>query len=178
VVAFGGRVAEELIFGKENVSTGASSDIRMATNIARRMVTEFGMSDKMGPIAYEEPDGQIFLGSMMTKTKNISDETALDVDREIHRIVTEAFERAKQILNEKREDLETLAQGLIEYETLTGAEIKDLLAGKKPNRSFSMVSVLKSSLPETEEDSSEESAKVEKQKRSRSKKDEKDKKDK
>ncbi len=152
VVAFGGRVAEELIFGKENVSTGASSDIRMATNIARRMVTEFGMSDKMGPIAYEEPDGQMFLGSMMTKGKNIADETALDVDREIHRIISEAFERAKQILNEKRQDLEVLAQGLIEYETLTGAEIKDLLAGKKPDRSSAVVAVMKSSLPETEEE--------------------------
>ncbi len=148
VVAFGGRVAEELIFGKENVSTGASSDIRMATNIARRMVTEFGMSDKMGPIAYEEPDGQIFLGSMVAKSKNISDETTLDVDKEVHRIITEAFERAKKILNEKRADLEVLAQGLIEYETLSGAEIKDLLAGKKPERNSAPISVMKSSLPE------------------------------
>ena len=175
VVAFGGRVAEELIFGKENVSTGASSDIRMATNIARRMVTEFGMSDKMGPIAYEEPDGQIFLGSMMTKGKNISDETALDVDREVHRIITEAFEKAKQILNEKRADLEVLAKGLIEYETLTGSEIKDLLAGKKPNRTFSVVSVLKASLPETEEDTADVAEETKNQEKAEEEKDKKDK---
>lgn len=152
VVAFGGRVAEEIIFGKDKVSTGASSDIRMATNIARRMVTEFGMSEKMGPIAYEEPDGEVFLGYSMTKRKNIADETALNVDKEIHRIIQEALDKARKILNEKREDLETLAEGLMEYETLSGAEIKDLLKGKKPDRSEHKVMMLKSSVPETDED--------------------------
>ena len=158
VVAFGGRVAEEIIFGKDKVSTGASSDIRMATNIARRMVTEFGMSDKMGPIAYEEPEGEVFLGSFVTKRKNMADETALNVDKEIHKIIDEAFKRAYKILTEKRQDLETLAQGLIEYETLSGEEIKNLLKGKKPERNNAPIIVMKSSLPETEDASEGEPA--------------------
>jgi cell division protease FtsH len=116
------------------------------------MVTEFGMSEKMGPIAYEEPDGEVFLGYSMTKRKNIADETALNVDKEIHRIIQEALDKARKILNEKREDLETLAEGLMEYETLSGAEIKDLLKGKKPDRSEHKVMMLKSSVPETDED--------------------------
>lgn len=150
VVAFGGRVAEEIIFGKDKISTGASSDIRMATSIARRMVTEFGMSEKMGPIAYEEPDGEVFLGYSMSKRKNIADETALNVDKEIQRIIQEALDRARFILTENRKELETLAEGLIEYETLSGAEIKDLLKGQKPQRKDTTNPVLKSSVPETE----------------------------
>ena len=156
VVAFGGRVAEEIIFGKDKISTGASSDIRMATSIARRMVTEFGMSEKMGPIAYEEPDGEVFLGYSMTKRKNIADETALNVDKEIQRIIQEALDRARLILNENREELETLAKGLIEYETLSGAEIKDLLKGKKPERKGFSNPILKSSVPETDIEESKE----------------------
>ncbi len=152
VVAFGGRVAEEIIFGKDKISTGASSDIRMATSIARRMVTEFGMSEKMGPIAYEEPDGEVFLGYSMAKRKNIADETALNVDKEIQRIIQEALDRARLVLNENRKELETLAEGLIEYETLSGAEIKDLLKGKKPERKDMTKAVLKSSVPETEQE--------------------------
>ena len=131
VTAFGGRVSEGLIFGEENVSTGAESDIRMATQIARRMVTEWGMSDAVGPVAVEEPDGEVFLGYSMSKRKAVSEETAAKIDREIRAILDDAYSRSVQILTDYREELETLAKALLEYETLTGDEINALLRGEK-----------------------------------------------
>ena len=130
-ILFGGRIAEEMILGKENVSTGASNDIQVATNIARKMVTEWGMSDTMGPIAYEEPEGQVFLGYSISKRKNMADSTALMVDKEIRRIIDEAYKKTEKLLKEHKNELDILAKGLVEYETLSGEEIAKLLEGKK-----------------------------------------------
>lgn len=129
-ILFAGRIAEEMLFGKEGVSTGASNDIQVATTIARKMVSEWGMSDEMGPIAYDEPQDEVFLGYSISKRKNVADATALKVDMEIRRIIDTAYQRTRTILTDFRHELETLAQGLIEYETLSGDEIQDLLKGK------------------------------------------------
>lgn len=129
-VAMGGRIAEELIFGKERVTTGASGDIKMATEMSRRMVTEWGMSDKLGPLLYGEPTQEVFLGHSVTQHKNMSDRTAQLVDEEIRRIVDESYERARVILTENIDQLHTLAKGLLEYETLSGDEINRLLRGE------------------------------------------------
>lgn len=129
-VAMGGRIAEELIFGAEKVTTGASSDIKMATDIARRMVTEWGMSGKLGPLRYAGDQEEVFLGHSVSQTKNMSDETANVVDSEIRRIVEEAYARATATLTSKMDDLHTLAKALLEYELLSGDEIKALLRGE------------------------------------------------
>ena len=133
-VAMGGRVAEELIFGYEKVTSGASMDIKMATQLARAMVTQFGMSDKLGPLAYGDNEEEVFLGHSIARQQNLSDETQKIVDEEIHRIVDESYERAKKILSDNVDDLHIVARGLLEYETLTGEEIKNLLQGKPPVR--------------------------------------------
>ena len=135
IIAMGGRVAEELKFGYDAVTSGASGDIQMATNLARSMVTEWGMSDKLGPILYAENSGEVFLGKSVTKSQNMSEETAQLVDEEIKAFVMTAYEKAKEILTKHRKDWEKLAEALIEYETLTGDEIKDLLAGKEIDKS-------------------------------------------
>lgn len=129
-ICMGGRVAEELKFGYEEVTSGASSDINAATNLARAMVTEWGMSDALGPIRYSENSNEVFLGRSVTQNQNMSEETARMVDAEIKRLVTDGYEEAKKILQQNRKDWETLAEALMEYETLTGDEIKDILAGK------------------------------------------------
>ena len=129
-VAMGGRVAEELIFGDEKVTTGASSDISQATNIARKMVTEWGYSEKLGTIRYAQDQEEVFLGHSVAQSKNMSDETASLVDSEVRRIVDEGYAKAKKILTENMDDLHKLAKALLEYELLSGDEIKDLLAGK------------------------------------------------
>lgn len=129
-VAMGGRIAEEMIFGDEAVTTGASSDISMATNIARRMVTEWGMSDKLGPLRYTSDQEEVFLGHSVSQSKNMSDDTAALVDSETRMIVENAYARATEILTTHLEQLHTLAKALLEYELLSGDEIKDLLAGK------------------------------------------------
>ncbi|MEM9468921.1 MAG: ATP-dependent zinc metalloprotease FtsH [Pseudomonadota bacterium] len=129
-VAMGGRIAEEMIFGEEKVTTGASSDIQMATSTARRMVTEWGMSDKLGPLRYSDDQEEVFLGHSVAQSKNMSDDTAALVDSETKLIVETAYERAKQILTDHLDQLHTLAKALLEYELLSGDEIKDLLAGK------------------------------------------------
>ena len=129
-VAMGGRIAEEMIFGDEQVTTGASSDIQMATDTARRMVTEWGMSDKLGPLRYTTNQEELFLGQASGTNKNMSDETAALVDSEIKLIVENAYERAKDLLNTHLDQLHTLAKALLEYELLSGDEIKDILAGK------------------------------------------------
>jgi len=133
-VAMGGRVAEELIFGHAKVTSGASSDIEMATRMARAMVTRFGMSDKLGPLAYGENEEEVFLGHSVSRTQNLSEETQKLVDSEIHRIVEEGYQTARRILEEGLDNLHTIAKGLLEYETLSGEEIKGLLQGKRPVR--------------------------------------------
>ena len=131
VVLFGGRCAEEIIFGKENVTTGASDDIRQATNLARRMITEWGMSDKLGRIRYSENEEEVFLGHSVTQKKNISDQTAQIIDEEIRSLIDEAEARCFDILNERIDDLHALAKGLLEYETLTGEEVDMVIRGEK-----------------------------------------------
>jgi cell division protease FtsH len=141
-VAMGGRVAEELIFGDDKVTTGASSDIKMATDMARRMVTEWGMSARLGPLNYSESQ-EGYLGYGGSQPKPISDATAQIVDEEVRKIVEAAYARARQILTEKSHDLEALAQALLEYETLSGEEITDLLAGRGIHRTEDSIKPLK-----------------------------------
>jgi cell division protease FtsH len=118
-----------VIFGYDKVSSGASSDIQYATGLARDMVTRWGMSDALGPLQYAEADEEVFLGYSVNRQKNMSNETAQAIDAEIRRIVETGYDRAKVVLEEHREELETLARALLEYETLSGDEIKTLLAG-------------------------------------------------
>ncbi len=134
IICMGGRVSEELKFGYDKVTSGASSDIAAATNLARAMVTEWGMSDVLGPVMYVENSNEVFLGRSVTQNQNMSEETARLVDSEIKRLVTDAHKEAEKILKENDAELETLAQALMEYETLTGEEIKEVLAGKKIDR--------------------------------------------
>jgi cell division protease FtsH len=136
-VSMGGRVAEEVIFGYDKVSSGASSDIQYATGLARDMVTRWGMSDALGPLQYAEADEEVFLGYSVNRQKNMSNETAQAIDKEIRRIVEQGYDRAKALLKEHRSELETLAQALLEYETLSGDEIKTVLAGGTIDRGSS-----------------------------------------
>ncbi len=133
-IMMGGRVAEEIKFGKENITSGASSDIEQATKLARAMVTQWGFSDQLGRVAYGENQQEVFLGHSVAQQKNVSEATAQKIDIEIRRLIDEAYDTATKILTRKKKDWETLAQGLLEYETLTGHEITDLIAGKKPSR--------------------------------------------
>lgn len=134
IICMGGRVSEELKFGYDKVTSGASSDIAAATNLARAMVTEWGMSNALGPVMYAENSNEVFLGRSVTQNQNMSEETARLVDSEIKRLVMDAHAEAEKILKENDNELEILAQALMEYETLTGEEIKEVLAGKKINR--------------------------------------------
>ncbi len=127
---FGGRVAEELIFGKENVTTGASSDISQATSLARRMITEFGMSDKLGRVRYSANEQEVFLGHSVTQTQNISEGTSQIIDNEIRRLIEEGETTARRILTERMNDLHSIAKALLEFETLSGEEIRGLLRGE------------------------------------------------
>ena len=129
-MAMGGRVAEELIFGADKVSNGASGDIKMATEQARRMVTEWGMSEKLGMIAYGSNDQEVFLGHSVTQSKNVSEATAQAIDAEIRGIIDGAYTRATQVLSENIEELHLLAKGLLEHETLSGDEIKQVIRGE------------------------------------------------
>jgi cell division protease FtsH len=133
-VSMGGRVAEEVIFGYDKVSSGASSDIQYATQLARDMVTRWGMSDALGPLQYADPDEEVFLGYSVNRTRQMSNETAQAIDKEIRRVVEDGYERAKTVLDEHRHELEALAQALLEYETLSGDEIKKVLAGEPIDR--------------------------------------------
>lgn len=142
-IMMGGRVAEELIFGKEKVTSGASSDIEQATRLARMMVTRWGLSEALGTVSYGENQDEVFLGMSVSRTQNASEATVQKIDTEIRRFVEDGYKEATRILTEKRADLETLAKGLLEFETLSGDEIEDLLNGKKPNRE----SVLEPSTP-------------------------------
>ena len=129
-IAMAGRIAEELIFGPDKVTTGAAQDIKMATDRARRMVTEWGMSENLGPLAYSAPEGEVFLGHAVTTQKNISEETAREIDMETRSLVERGYKRAYDIITTHRDQLERIAQALLEYETLTGAELQSLLRGE------------------------------------------------
>jgi cell division protease FtsH len=144
-IMMGGRVAEELVFGREKVTSGAASDIEQATRLARMMVTRWGLSEELGTVSYGENQDEVFLGMSVSRTQNASEATVQKIDSEIRRLVEEGYNQATKILTEKRADLEVLAKGLLEYETLTGDEIIDLLKGKKPNRE----SVLEPTTPRT-----------------------------
>jgi len=133
-IFMGGRVAEELIFGREKVTSGASHDIEQATKLARAMVTRLGFSEVLGTVAYGENQDEVFLGYQVARQQNVSEETNRKIDAEIKRLVETGYAEAQRILLEKRADLETLTKALLEFETLTGDEIKDLLAGKRPVR--------------------------------------------
>jgi cell division protease FtsH len=130
----GGRAAEEIIFGYEKVSSGASGDIQQATKLARAMVMRWGMSDKLGPLEYEEQQGETFLGYSQSQRHNMSNETALLIDNEIKRLIEDGHKRATQVLTDHTDQLHAIAGALLEYETLTGDEIKRLAAGEDIGR--------------------------------------------
>jgi cell division protease FtsH len=123
----GGRVAEEIIFGEDKVTTGASSDIEQATQRARAMVMRAGLSNELGPVAYGAHEEEVFLGRSVARTQNMSEETAKKVDSEIRKIVDKGYERARKVLTEKIDDLHKLAKALLTYETLSGEEIVNLI---------------------------------------------------
>jgi cell division protease FtsH len=127
---FGGRIAEELVFGKDAVTTGASNDIERATTLARNMVTKWGLSDKLGPLAYMEESGEVFLGRSVTQNKQVSDETAHVIDVEVRRVIDAAYQRARGILLEHRDKLDAMAQALMKFETIDDSQIKEIMAGK------------------------------------------------
>ncbi len=134
-VCFGGRVAEEIIFGKDNITTGAGggngSDINQATQLARAMVTKYGMSEEMGPVEYGENQEEVFLGRSVTQTQSVSEAVAQKIDKEIRKLVDEGYNVARKILTEKKEDLHKIAKALLTYETLTGDEIEDIINKNK-----------------------------------------------
>jgi len=129
---FGGRIAEEIVFGADKVSTGASSDIQRSTEIARSMVTKWGLSEKLGPLTYMEEEGEVFLGHSVAQNKHVSDETAHIIDEEIRVIVDRNYDRAYKLLTEHREVLENMAAALMKYETIDSNQVDDLMAGKDP----------------------------------------------
>ena len=131
---FGGRIAEELIYGKKNITTGAGNDIQQATNLARKMVMEFGFSDKLGPLRYEPNQEEVFLGHSVTQQRNISDETARIIDEEVRILVEIGENTSRKIISKKIDDLHKIAKGLLEYETLSAEDISNILSGKEVNR--------------------------------------------
>ncbi|MCK4743319.1 MAG: ATP-dependent zinc metalloprotease FtsH [Sulfuriflexus sp.] len=129
---FGGRLAEELIFGAGAVTTGASNDIERATEIARNMVTKWGLSEKLGPLTYSEDEGEVFLGRSVTKHKTVSDETSHAIDEEIRQFIDRNYERAEKILNDNLDKLHVMAEALLKYETIDAKQIEEILSGKIP----------------------------------------------
>ena len=129
---FGGRVAEEMILGAAGVTTGAANDIERATEIARNMVTKWGLSERLGPLTYSEDDGEVFLGHSVAQRKQVSDDTAHAIDEEVRRIVDGNYARAKKILDENIDKLHAMAQALMKYETIGAEQIEDIMAGKDP----------------------------------------------
>ncbi len=129
---FGGRIAEKLIFGKDQVTTGASNDIERATGLARNMVTRWGLSERLGPLAYSEEEGEVFLGRSVTKHKSVSEETAHVIDEEIRSLIDRNYERAERILQENIDKLNVMADALIKYETIDRLQIDDIMEGKVP----------------------------------------------
>ena len=133
-IMMGGRTAEELIFGKDKITSGASSDISSATSLARNMVTRWGFSDELGTVSYGDNQEEVFLGHSVARTQNVSEDTARKIDFEVRRLVQNAHDEARRILTERLDDLHTLAKALLEFETLGGDEIINVLKGVKPNR--------------------------------------------
>jgi cell division protease FtsH len=129
-ILFGGRIAEELIFGPENVTTGAASDIQMATQMARGMITVYGMSDKLGRVRYQANEQEVFLGHAVTQTQNMSEATSQLIDQEVRRLIEEGETSARKILTDRIDDLHTIAKSLLEYETLNRDEINQVLRGE------------------------------------------------
>ncbi|MCC6171568.1 MAG: ATP-dependent metalloprotease, partial [Gammaproteobacteria bacterium] len=129
---FGGRIAEELIFGTDAVTTGASNDIERATDLARNMVTKWGLSDRLGPLTYSEESGEVFLGRSVTQTKQVSDETAHAIDQEVRRVIETNYQRAKHILETNIDKLHAMAEALVKYETIDDGQIKDIMGGRPP----------------------------------------------
>jgi cell division protease FtsH len=129
---FGGRIAEEIVFGKEKVTTGAQNDIERATNIARNMVTRWGLSERLGPLAYSEEEGEVFLGRSVTKHKMVSEETAHLIDEEIRSVIDRNYERSERTLRENMEKLHLMAEALIKYETIDRFQIDDIMEGRVP----------------------------------------------
>ncbi|SMH55874.1 ATP-dependent zinc metalloprotease FtsH [Mesorhizobium australicum] len=134
VIMMGGRVAEEIKFGKENITSGAASDIEQATKLARAMVTRWGFSDKLGHVAYGDNQEEVFLGHSVARTQNVSEETAQIIDAEVRRMIDDAYVEAKRILTKHKKEWTAIAEGLLEYETLSGDEIRQLIKGEKPAR--------------------------------------------
>ncbi len=134
LIATGGRIAEEMIFGKDKITNGAASDIQMVTNLAKKMITEWGMSEKLGRLRYNNDSEEVFLGHSVAQSKNLSDSTAKLIDEEVRFLAEEAETNCKKILKDNIEELHIVAKGLLEYETLSGDEIKDLIKGIKPSR--------------------------------------------
>jgi cell division protease FtsH len=129
---FGGRIAEEIIFGAENITTGASNDIERATELARNMVTKWGLSDKLGPLTYGEDEGEVFLGRSVTKRQEVSDATSLEIDNEVRAIVDHNYQKARKILDDNIDKLHIMAKALIKYETIDENQIKEIMQGKEP----------------------------------------------
>jgi cell division protease FtsH len=129
---FGGRIAEELIFGADGVTTGASNDIERATDLARNMVTKWGLSDRLGPLTYSEESGEVFLGRSVTQTKQVSDVTAHAIDEEVRRVIEANYGKAKKILEANLDKLHTMAAALIKYETIDDSQISEIMDGKPP----------------------------------------------
>jgi cell division protease FtsH len=130
--AFGGRIAEQIIFGDDGITTGASSDIEHATELARNMVTKWGLSDKLGPLTYSEESGEVFLGRQVTQHKQVSDETAHAIDEEIRRLIESNYQRAKQLLDSNLDKLHVMADALVKYETIDEQQIRDIMEGRPP----------------------------------------------
>jgi cell division protease FtsH len=133
-VMMGGRAAETMVFGRKKITSGAAADIEKASKLARTMVARWGLSEGVGMVAYEENQEEVFLGHSVARQHNISEETAQTIALEVRKLIDAAFDEANEILTAHRDQLETLAQGLLKYESLSGEEIRNLLAGKPPVR--------------------------------------------
>jgi cell division protease FtsH len=129
---FGGRVAEEIIFGTEKVTTGASNDIQRATQLARDMVTKYGLSPQLGPMTYSEEEDEVFLGRSVTQHKNVSDETARKIDIAVREVIDTAYNRAHQVLTDNMDKLHAMASALLQYETIDREQIAAIMAGREP----------------------------------------------
>jgi cell division protease FtsH len=129
---FGGRIAEEIVFGPESVTTGAANDIERATDIARSMVTKWGLSERLGPLTYSEEDGEVFLGRSVTQHKQVSDVTIHAIDEEVRKIIDENYRRSESILRENMDKLHAMAAALIKYETIDESQLRDIMAGREP----------------------------------------------
>ena len=133
-IMMGGRVAEELKFGHDNVTAGAASDIQQATRLARAMVTRWGFADAIGPVDYGSDQGDVFLGQQLMQSSHVSEDTSRKIEEEVRKLIQTGMDEARRIMTETRSEWEAIANGLLEYETLTGDEIAELLKGNKPTR--------------------------------------------